>query len=94
MTDLIWRTVRELRLTSPLVPDLSNSGKNLDLLYNVRVAIDGAFLHVDPRQEGGPDLRPGDTEFDVYVVPASSVERIHLREQKPAKKSTRVTILS
>lgn len=82
MTTLNWRTARELRLTDRLIPDPNNTSEMLARFNGVQVALEAGWLHIDPRRVGEPDRNVGDPEFDVFTVPASSVERILFREAK------------
>lgn len=74
MSDLTWRTARTLQLAEKLIPDPNAQHVLLDRLHSVRVAVEGAFLHVDPRQEGRS--YPGGSEVEVYVVPAAAVRTV------------------
>lgn len=85
MHTLNWRTVREITLQYPAVPDPNNTSQLLSNLKNVRVAFDGALVHIDPRRVDEPDHDQGNTEFPVYAVPASSVRVIHYMETKTAE---------
>ncbi|MGW4810571.1 hypothetical protein ACWEPB_02850 [Kitasatospora cineracea] len=84
MSTLNWRTVAELRLTSALVPNPNSTSERLASLYNVNVAIEGSLVHIDPRQQ------PADRkqEFEVSVVPTSSVE--YIRYTQAARSGTLV----
>ncbi|WP_406472671.1 hypothetical protein [Streptomyces platensis] len=78
MTSLPWRPVRTLELNDKLIPDPNAQHIKLDRLHSVRVAIDGSFLHIDPRPEG-EWKKPG--EFTIYTVPASNVLVMQSQEQ-------------
>lgn len=69
-----WRPVRDLELTEPLIPDPNASHQMLSRFREVRVAIEGSFLHIDVRPE--TEQQPGG-EFTVYTVPASAVRIMH-----------------
>ncbi|MCX4792535.1 hypothetical protein OG369_42940 [Streptomyces sp. NBC_01221] len=80
-TNLTWRSVNTLVLAERLIPDPNASHNLLDQLRNVRVAIEGSFLHVDPRQPQDMEAGGGQ-EFDVHVVPASAVKTVTYRDVK------------
>lgn len=85
MSTLDWRTVAELHLHEKLIPNPNAQSELMDKLQNVRVAVEGGFLHIDPRRPGDS---PAGQEFDVYIVPALAVRTITYRES--AKRSGRV----
>lgn len=75
---LNWRDVTTLELTNKLIPD-PNAGHNfLDRLQNVRVAIEGGFLHIDPRKDAG-------SSQDLFIVPAATVHKVAYRVTEPAQ---------
>ncbi|MEU8101670.1 hypothetical protein [Streptomyces rubiginosohelvolus] len=79
---LNWRDVLILDLNAKLIPD-PNAGHNLlDRLRNVRVAVEGGFLHIDPRPTGHRDQGG---EHDIFVVPASAVMSLVYRVPAPAE---------
>ncbi|RPK35060.1 hypothetical protein EES39_33815 [Streptomyces sp. ADI92-24] len=79
MSTLNWRTATHVVLNGTLIPD-PNAGHNLlGQLRNVRVAVEGSFLHIDPRQPRDADTSAGE-EFDVHIVPASAVNTITYRD--------------
>lgn len=82
MSTLNWRTVRDVRLTDKLIPEPGNESNCQNHLCNVRVAIEGAFLHIDPRVVDVRDPDPGSPEFSAYVVPMNAVVSVHYKEQK------------
>lgn len=70
---LNWRDVTTVELTDKLIPD-PNAGHNfLDRLQNVRVAVEGGFLHIDPRKDSG-------STQDLFMVPAAAVRKAVYRE--------------
>ena len=85
---LTWITAREVELTGKLIPRYNAESDLVDKLSNVRVAIEGPFLHIDPRPQSEPELAAGE-EYDIYVLPAASVKRLHLRK---TKKSNRIVV--
>jgi hypothetical protein len=80
MTTLPWREVAELRLTSKLIPNPNSQAELLHRLDHIRVAVDGPLLHIDPRSIVNGQKRDDSQEYDVFVVPAASVELIRYRE--------------
>ncbi|WP_399553862.1 hypothetical protein OG473_39370 (plasmid) [Streptomyces anulatus] len=70
---LNWRDVITLYLADELIPDPNASHNYLNQLHNVRIAVEGGFLHIDPRKDAGsgPDL---------FMVPAAAVRRAVYRE--------------
>ena len=78
---LNWRTATTLELHDNLIPD-PNAGHNLlGRLRNVRVAVEGSFLHIDPRQPQDAE-NSASQEFDVHIVPAAAVKTVTYREIK------------
>lgn len=77
---LTWRNVTTLELTDKLIPDPNAAHNKLDRLQNVRVAVEGSFLHVDPRQP--QQAEAAGQEFDVFLVPASAVRTVVYRDVK------------
>lgn len=75
---LHWRTVTELRLNSKLVWNPNAQHELLDVLRNVRVAVEGGFLHIDPRQDAGGSQ-------DLFMVPAAAVLKAVYQEPVPAE---------
>jgi hypothetical protein len=82
MTTLNWRTAREAHLTEALIPNPNSTSQLMQNLTDVRVAFDGGLVHIDPRHPGAQDLDPGNPEFTVTVVSASSVHAIQYVEPK------------
>lgn len=78
-----WRAVRDLELTDDLIPDPNAQHIKLRRLANVRVAIEGAFLHIDARPE---EAWRTAGEFTVYTVPASAVRVMNRQETKKSSK--------
>lgn len=75
---LNWRDVTTVELTDKLIPD-PNAGHNfLDRLQNVRVAVEGGFLHIDPRKDSG-------SSQDLFIVPASAVHKVAYQVTEPAQ---------
>ncbi|WP_228994366.1 hypothetical protein [Streptomyces sp. DH8] len=70
---LNWRDVTTLELTDKLIPDPNAAHNKLDRLQNVRVAVKGGFLHIDPRKDSGSNQ-------DLFMVPAAAVHRAVYRE--------------
>lgn len=73
MSDLTWRTA-DVDLKDKLIPDPNATHMFLDSLYNVYVALDNGFLHIDPQR--GKTEYPTQSEWSAYIVPASAVDRI------------------
>ncbi len=86
MSTLNWRTVAELRLTDRIVPNPNSTSELLADMYNVNVAIEGGLVHIDPRQQPADQRQ----EYEVSVVPASSVEYIRYVE---TPRSSGMTVL-
>jgi hypothetical protein len=82
MNPLQWREVREIELHQPTIPNPDASHQLLAKLLNVNVAFDGAMVHIDPRPTNAPDHEAHNSEFEVYVVPASAVRLIKYMETK------------
>lgn len=80
MSNLEWRKVDELRLTSARIQDPNSISNEQQYVTNVQVAYEGAFLHIDARKTNEPQM-PAATEYTVQVVPASAVEVIRYREE-------------
>lgn len=81
MSTLHWRPVETLELNEALVTDPSAEYQQLRTMQHARVAVEGAFLHVDPRK---PNQRSGDGEYKVFIVPASAVRSVVYRTDEPA----------
>ncbi|MDX3343433.1 hypothetical protein PV409_36350 [Streptomyces sp. ME02-6979.5a] len=75
---LNWRDVTTLELNEKLIPDPNAAHNKLDRLQNVRVAVEGGFLHIDPRKDSGSGQ-------DLFMVPASAVRRVVYREPAAAE---------
>jgi hypothetical protein len=75
---LHWRAVTELHLNDDLIPNPNAGNVFLTQLYNVKVAVEGGFLHVDPRQDSG-------SSQDLFMVPAAAVLKAVYREPVPAE---------
>ncbi|MEU1086371.1 hypothetical protein ABZ401_05980 [Streptomyces sp. NPDC005892] len=78
---LNWRTVTTLELTDKLIADPNAGHNKLDQLQNVRVAIEGGFLHVDPRQPG----QHAAGGYDVFLVPGAAVRSVVYRQEQQAE---------
>lgn len=79
MSNLEWRTATDVVLNDKLIPNPNAAHELLDKLRNVLVAIEGSFLHIDPRQAADREAGKGQ-EFDVTVVPAAAVHAITYRD--------------
>jgi hypothetical protein len=79
MSTLNWRTVAELRLVDKVVPNPNSTSELLDRLDHVRVAVDNGLLHIDPRPVNGQAAGGADADYNVTVVPTSSVAYISYR---------------
>lgn len=75
---LTWRKA-DVTLTEGLVPNPRAEHQLQYSLTNVSVAIEGAFLHIDP--QSGTEAYAGQGESQVTIVPASSVRTIRYRVQ-------------
>lgn len=80
MTTLNWRTVAEIRFTRSLIPQPRNQGQTTDSLSQVSVAVEGGFLHVDPRRVD--DKNNAGVADDVFIVPATFVEYVKYVAEK------------
>jgi hypothetical protein len=74
MSSLNWR-IADVELADKLIPNPNAEHQLLDRLNNVRVATEGAFLHVDARPNGQPAY-PGQDTYSVHIVPAHLVRRV------------------
>lgn len=79
---LNWRDVTLLDLDGKLIPNPNASSQLLNRLHNVRVAVEGGFLHVDPRPA---DQRDQGGEYDVFLIPANAVLSVVYRVTEPAQ---------
>ncbi|MFJ1782436.1 hypothetical protein ACIOKA_37655 [Streptomyces anulatus] len=75
---LNWRDATTLELNDKLIPDPNAAHNKLDRLHNVRVAVEGAFLHIDPRRDSG-------SSQDLFMVPASAVHKVAYQVTEPAQ---------
>ena len=76
MSDLNWR-IADVTLHTNLIPNPNAEHQLLQNIPGARVAIEGSFLHIDP-QKGEP-RQHGQTEWNVFIVPANAVETIRYR---------------
>jgi hypothetical protein len=88
MDKLNWRTVAELKLTSPAVPNPDSTSDLLQNLNSVRVAIADGLVHIDPRPTNGPVPPDVKAEYTVTAVPTSAVEYIRYQEVPKSKRMT------
>lgn len=79
MSDLHWRTA-DVELADKLIPDPNAEHQLLDRLTQVRIAVEGAFLHIDPRPTNQPAY-PGQDTYNVHIVPAHLVRRVTYRAE-------------
>lgn len=70
MSDLHWREAVRVELHSELVWHPADRARARDSLSDCRVAVEGAFLHIDPRN---PAERR-ELEGRITLVPASSLK--------------------
>ncbi|MFF9870488.1 hypothetical protein ACF1G0_34825 [Streptomyces sp. NPDC013953] len=82
MNTLNWRTAAAVELNDKLIPDPNAQHNLLDRLYGARVAVDGAFLHIDPRPAPDAERHTPGTPYDVYVVPASAVRVLRYQQRQ------------
>lgn len=75
---LNWRDAVTVELNAQLIPDPNAGHILLDRLRNVLVAVEGGFLHIDPRKDSGSGQ-------DLFMVPASAVRRVVYREPAAAE---------
>ncbi|MGI5485076.1 hypothetical protein [Streptomyces lavendofoliae] len=80
MSTLNWRTAAALELTDELIPDPDDEGRLLRSLQAVRVAIEGSFVHVDPRQPSAVKQQRSRTSYVITVVPAAAVRYLRYQE--------------
>jgi len=78
---LNWRTATTVELHDNLIPNPNAEHELLGRLRNVRIAVEGSFLHIDPRQPQDAETS-GSHEFDVHIVPATAVKTVTYREIK------------
>ncbi|MFF8840473.1 hypothetical protein [Streptomyces sp. NPDC015130] len=76
MSELNWRTA-DVTLNDGLIPDPNAEHVLLKNLTGVHVAVEGAFLHIDP-QNGEPAYH-GQSERHVHIIPASAVQKVSYR---------------
>jgi len=82
MATLNWRTATTVILHDNLIPNPNAEHDLLGRLQNVRVAVEGSFLHIDPRQPQAVEAAAGSNEFNVHIVPATAVKSVTYREIK------------
>lgn len=70
MTSLKWYPVTEVRLSEPLICDPDNPAERLAHITEGSVAVEGEFLHIDPR----PDRTTA--EHEIVMVPSDKVVSI------------------
>ncbi|MEU6520489.1 hypothetical protein [Streptomyces sp. NPDC046978] len=90
MSTLKWR-LADVTLNDKLVPNPQSESELLDRLNNVRVAVDGGFLHIDPRRNGQPAY-PNEDTYSVHVVPAYLVRLVTYKEEVPKEVPIEVTV--
>lgn len=78
MTTLNWRTVAEIRFTKMIIPMPHKQGYNTAHLRQVSIAIEGGFIHVDPRSAA--DMENIDVPADIFILPSTAVESIKYTE--------------
>ncbi|MEU0719202.1 hypothetical protein ABZ498_18765 [Streptomyces lavendulocolor] len=83
MNTLHWRTAATLELNDKLIPDPRAQHNLLDRLHGIRVAVDGGFLHVDPRNTPDAERQEAGTPVDIYVLPASAVRVLRYQDTQP-----------
>ncbi|MFC8008669.1 hypothetical protein [Streptomyces cinereoruber] len=76
MSELHWRTA-DVTLNDKLIPNPNAAHDLIQRIPTARVAVEGAFLHIDP--QNGEPAYPGQTEWETFIVPASSVKKISYR---------------
>ncbi|MFE9461662.1 hypothetical protein [Streptomyces californicus] len=75
---LNWRDAATLELNDKLINNPNAGHNQLDRLHGVRVAVEGGFLHIDPRRDAGSGQ-------DLFMVPAAAVRRVVYREPVAAE---------
>ncbi|MFE9127062.1 hypothetical protein ACFYOF_16855 [Streptomyces sp. NPDC007148] len=90
MSTLKWR-LADVTLNDKLVPNPQSASQLLDHLDNARVAVDGGFLHIDPRRNGEPSY-PGQSTYSVHIVPAHLVRVVTYKEETPKEVPIEVTV--
>jgi len=83
METLNWRDVDEIRLHDAVIRKPNDQSREVDYLQQVRVALDGAMVHIDTRPTNEPSRGVTDEEVTIHVVPATAVKVIRYR-QKPS----------
>lgn len=76
MSDLTWR-IADVRLNDKVIPDPNAQHVLLSDLTTVHVALDNGFVHIDPQR--GKSAYNNQGEWPVYIVPASTVDKISYR---------------
>ncbi|MFE6129514.1 hypothetical protein ACFQ6Q_14790 [Streptomyces sp. NPDC056437] len=76
MSNLNWRRA-DVALTDKLVPNPRAEHELQDRILNASVAVEGAFLHIDPQR--GETAYPGQSEAQVTIVPATAVRTVIYR---------------
>ena len=76
MSDLTWR-IADVRLHHQLIPNPNAQHMLQSDLTAVHVALDNGFVHIDPQR--GKTEYGHQSEWKVYIVPASAVETISYR---------------
>ncbi|MFC9956004.1 hypothetical protein ACFVIB_01365 [Streptomyces nigra] len=80
MDELHWCTA-DVVLYDKLVPDPTSLSNLMSNVQQARVAIQGAFLHIDPQR--GKEAYPGQGTWKVTVVAASAVKTIEYTTMEP-----------
>lgn len=75
---LNWRTATDVVLNDKLVPNPNAEHEQLVRLHNVKVAVEGGFLHIDPRRDSG-------SSQNLFIVPASAVSKVVYQASEPAE---------
>jgi hypothetical protein len=78
MTDLNWRAA-DVTLHEELAPDPNGGNVLRSHIANVRVAVEGAFLHIAPQNGNQSYQGQGQGECEVTIVPASAVKHVRYK---------------
>lgn len=70
MTTLQWRTASDLHLIAGIIPKPGDPSELLDRLTDVRIAVSGSVLYVDPAPAPGGEAADG---AQVFAIPVASV---------------------
>ena len=90
METLNWRDVDEIRLHDAIIRKPNDQSREANHLQQVRVAFDGAMVHIDARPTNEPSRGVTDEEVTIHVVPATAVKVIRYRQPADSRPGVRV----